>query len=99
LHLSFITCHQPKLRELFHAKFVKFSAKNSAMDKRWDITVEEKTKILCWKEEGVSTAEIATRLGCHPAAVQRQYVVLKKLPPMTRRCPSRRGWLALGRSL
>ncbi len=53
------------------------------MDKRWDITVEEKTKILCWKEEGVSTVEIATRLGRHPAGVQRQYVVLKKLPPMT----------------
>jgi hypothetical protein len=53
------------------------------MGKRKDITVEEKTKILCWKEEGVSTADIAARLGRHPAAIRKQYAILKNLPPMT----------------
>ncbi len=52
------------------------------MGKRKDTTVEEKTKILCWKEEGVSTADIAARLGCHPTAVRRQYAIFKNLPPM-----------------
>jgi hypothetical protein len=36
-----------------------------------DISFEEKTNIACWAEERIKTADIAGRLGRHPAAVHK----------------------------
>ncbi len=43
------------------------------MGRKSDISVEEKTTIICLAQEGIKTAEIAARLGRHPAAVRKKY--------------------------
>jgi hypothetical protein len=50
------------------------------MGRKRDISIEEKIKIGCWADEGVKTAEIAARLGRHPAAIRKHIAILKKMP-------------------
>lgn len=50
------------------------------MGRKKDISLEEKTRIVCWAQEGVKTTEIAARLGRHPAAVRKHLAVLRKQP-------------------
>lgn len=38
---------------------------------------------MLWANEGIATAEIAARLGRHPAAIRKHVAVLKSLPPST----------------
>jgi hypothetical protein len=44
-----------------------------------DILIEEQTKIAYCAEEGIKTANIATRLGCHPATVFKHIALFKKM--------------------
>jgi hypothetical protein len=59
------------------------------MGRKRDISIEEKIKIGCWADEGAKTAEIAARLGRHPAAIRKHIAVFKKMPknapPTTKR--------------
>jgi hypothetical protein len=50
------------------------------MGRKHDISLEEKIKVACWAEEGVKTAEIAARLGRHPASVRKHIALFKKMP-------------------
>jgi transposase-like protein len=45
------------------------------------LSFEDKARILAWKEDGVSTAEIADRLGRHRSSILRLLAKAKSLPP------------------
>jgi IS30 family transposase len=44
------------------------------------LILEEKAHILAWKEEGISSAKIAQRLGRHRASIDRLLAKTKGLP-------------------
>jgi hypothetical protein len=77
---------QRKVGPFFRQIFSPFLVSQTAMGQKSDISLEEKIKIGCWSEEGVKTAEITARLGCHPAAVHKHIALLKKMlknaPPL-----------------
>jgi transposase len=52
------------------------------------LSFEDKARILAWKEDGVSAAEIADRLGRHHSSIQRLLAKAKSLPP--RSIPARK---------
>jgi transposase len=52
----------------------------TAMPRKKQISSEEKLQVRCWAEAGISTAEIAKRLGRHIRSIQKVIVALKKVP-------------------
>jgi hypothetical protein len=68
---------------IYYPNFFKSFSKFMAMDRKLDISVEEKTKTLCLAHEGVQTADINARLGHHLAAVRKHIAAFKKLPLIT----------------
>ncbi len=52
------------------------------------LSFEDKARILAWKEDGVSVAEIADRLGHHRSSILRLIAKAKSLPP--RSIPARK---------
>jgi hypothetical protein len=71
---------QRKVGPFFSQIFSPFSVSQTAMGRKSDISLEEKIKIGCWVDEGIITAEIAARLGRHPAAIRKHIAVFKKMP-------------------
>jgi hypothetical protein len=65
---------------IFAVIFLPKSSYKTAMPPKKQISSEEKLQIRCWAEAGISTAEIAKRLGRHIRSIQKVIVALKKVP-------------------
>ena len=51
------------------------------MGRAKQLTMEEKTRIMCWGAEGVTPKDIAHRLGRNAATIRKHLAVLRDLPP------------------
>jgi hypothetical protein len=61
--------------------FLPKKAYHTAVGKVKQLSLEEKTKIMCWAAEGVKTKHITTRLGRSERAIRMHLSVLKSLLP------------------
>jgi hypothetical protein len=71
----------PKVHTLTVHVFLKKKEDFIAIGKRKQFSTEEKSKVMCWGENGIKSKEIAARLGRRERAFWIHLSVLKKLPP------------------
>ena len=69
-----------KVGVLLKQRFSPFKICHVAMGKRSQLSIEEKTRILCWRAAGVTAKEMGERLGRNAMTIRRHIAAMKDLP-------------------